>query len=117
MNGGTFKKGQRVELRVSENFVASAWPCGDGCPYEEIKKGSVTEPFEYRVGTVISETPGITEMSVEYPIDTYFVPKGTGARSELRDFNNLSIEAAIWRGDGMVTNILYDGIPLEFSTP
>ncbi len=50
-----------------------------------------------------------------YSVDTFFVPKKQGMREELRDFDKLLIEVAVWRGDAIVTNIMYDGVPLEFS--
>jgi uncharacterized membrane-anchored protein len=52
---------------------------------------------------------------ISYPVDTYYVPKKQGLREELREFDKLLIEIAVWRGDAIVTNIMYDGSPLEFS--
>lgn len=52
---------------------------------------------------------------IGYSVDTYFVPKKQGFREELQEFDKLLIEVAVWRGDAIVTNIMYDGEPLEFS--
>ncbi len=57
------------------------------------------------------------EAWVEYPIDSYFVPKGEGTRDELRDFEKLLVEVRVWGSDAVITSILYDGKPIEFSTP
>ena len=57
------------------------------------------------------------EAWIEYPIDTYFVPKGEGTRDELREFDKLLVEVRVRGGDAVITNILYDGKPIDFSTP
>lgn len=111
--------GDRVEFSVLNGAVGYAVPCDEECPSDQypIKTPRGSFEPELRRGTIASIRPGITELFIEYPIDTYFVPKGEGTRAELRDFERLLVEVSVWRGDAVITSILYNGKPLEFSIP
>ncbi|MBS3111539.1 GDYXXLXY domain-containing protein, partial [Candidatus Woesearchaeota archaeon] len=112
---GQLRGGQKVEFTLSNGQVMYANPCDNGCPSAQGPRPKEAWEPDYRTGTITAVTPGITEMSIDYPINTYFVPKGQGTRDELREFGRLLIEVAVWKGDAVVTGILYDGKAIDFS--
>jgi len=104
------KKGDTVEFSAfdSDNVAYVQLCPGGECPNAADKYNAMKK------GVVVDITDAETEYSVAYPIQSYFIKKGTGDKEELQDMNNMLVEAKVWRGDAVVTKLLYKGMPLDF---
>ena len=97
--------GDRVQFNVFNDGVTWASKC-----LQHQCKG----PDDYsKIGTVINMGNEFKELSIDYPISTYFVPKNEGNLPQIR-LADMLIEAAIWRGDAIATNILINGQKIDF---
>ena len=103
-----FKKLDKVQFSIVENRVAYV----EKCPDE--KCDSVDRYERFTTGVISNVDASKKEYDISYPIESYFIPKGTGDMPELRNTSNMLVEVALWKGDAIVTKLLYNGKELEF---
>ncbi len=103
---------QRYKIRDEVQFTSSNgrtnWivQCPNGkCPYESYS--------QYRYGYISNIKAGIKEVSIRYPIETYFVPKNAGNIPQFRTADML-VEASLFHGDAIATNLLINGQKIDF---
>jgi len=104
----SFDVGDKVEFAEFNNRVNHLIKCQNGaCPYQSDIYN------QYKIGNVINVKKGIKEISIEYPIESYFVPKNEGNLPQFRAADML-VEVALWHGDAVATNLLINGQKIDF---
>lgn len=104
----SFDVGDKVQFSESNGRVNYLMLCqGGACPYQSDKY------MDYKTGNIINVRKGVKEISIKYPIETYFVPKNEGNLPQFRTADML-VEAALWNGDAIATNLLIDGQKIDF---
>lgn len=104
----SFDVGDKVQFTEFNNRVDFLMKCPNGaCPYQSDIYN------QYKTGNVINVKKGIKEISIEYPIESYFVPKNQGNLPQFRAADML-VEVALWHGDAVATNLLINGQKIDF---
>ncbi|GEM_PF-855977 len=107
MRSGSYSIGDQVQFSVLNERVQFMTLCQQGCPYNS------DEYNQYHVGNIINIKKGLKELSISYPIESYYVPKGEGNLPQFRG-GEMEVEVALWKGDAVATNILLDSKPIDF---
>ena len=104
----SYDVGDKVEFNEFNNRVSYLIKCPNGaCPYQS------DVYTQYKIGNVINVKKGIKEISIGYPIESYFVPKNEGNLPQFRAADML-VEVALWHGDAVATNLLINGQKIDF---
>jgi len=102
----TFRQGQPVYVGVDQR----------GEFWTAVSVGSSRPPTLFLKGTVLRHRnlgPMSSSMSVEYGIESYFIPEGTGPRIE-RARERLSVEVAVGTdGTAVIRRLFIGGVPLK----
>lgn len=107
-SGQSFDVGDKVEFTEFNSRVNFLMKCQNGvCPYQS------DQYTKYNIGNIINVKKGIKEISIGYPIESYFVPKNQGSLPQFRAADML-VEVALWHGDAVATNILINGQKIDF---
>jgi len=104
----SYNVGDKVQFNEFNNRVSYLIKCPNGvCPYHSDMY------TQYKIGNVINVKKGIKEISIGYPIESYFVPKNEGNLPQFRAADML-VEVALWHGDAVATNLLINGQKIDF---
>ncbi|HLC60425.1 MAG TPA: GDYXXLXY domain-containing protein [Candidatus Nanoarchaeia archaeon] len=104
----SFDVGDKVEFNEFNNRVNYLIKCQNGICQDQPDIYN-----QYKIGNVINVKKGIMEISIEYPIESYFVPKNEGNLPQFTAADML-VEVALWHGDAVATNLLINGQKIDF---
>ena len=114
---------ENIEFRENEGIYILLNIDNEG--YGEVSRISQNKPLEglYLKGTVTKTASrvigGSTQrsVSVEYGIESYFVPEGKGWEIERHTGKNLSVRVAVDKlGNSVIENLLVDGEEFSFDS-
>lgn len=113
--------GDKVQFTVFNDVVSYPYKCENGiCPYTSEPEKPVKRAMDalnvqdqYHVGTITNVQKDLKELNVQYPIESYYVPKNEGNLPQFRN-GEMKVEVALWHGDAIATNILINGQSIDF---
>lgn len=101
------KVGDKVEFNFIGGMINYAYKC------ENNRCEGLKYKGDLREGVITKVARGKKEISIDYPIQAYFVPKNEGNLPQFTS-GEMLVEVAVWKGDAVATNLIINGQKIDF---